>query len=201
MNATLRNTSRLTFAALRALLVLSLITGVLYPLVVTGVAQGAFPDQANGSVVELDGREVGSSLVGQTWNDEDGNPDPRWFQPRPSAADYDAEASGASNLAADSPELLELVRERRARVAAFNGVPESEVPVDAVTASGSGLDPHISPRYARLQADRVARARDLDGAAVRTLVDDAVRSRVAGFLGEPRVNVLQLNLDLAELDR
>ncbi|PLW66350.1 potassium-transporting ATPase subunit C, partial [Streptomyces sp. DJ] len=153
--AALRSTSRLTGAALRALLVLTAVTGVLYPLAVTGIARAALPGNAGGSTVEVDGRTVGSALIGQAWNGPDGRPDPRWFQPRPSAGGYDAPASGASNLAATSPELLRLVEERRAQVAAFNGVRPAAVPADAVTASGSGLDPHISPEYARLQADRV----------------------------------------------
>lgn len=200
MNATLRNTSRLAWAALRALIVLTVVTGVLYPLAVTGIGQAAFPGPANGSRVEAGGKDVGSSLIGQTWNGKDGKPDPRWFQPRPSAGDYDALASGASNLAATSPELLGQVKARKARIAAFNDVPPSAVPPDAVTASGSGLDPHISPAYARIQVDRVARARGLAPATVRGLAEDAVRPRLAGFLGEPTVNVLELNLALARLD-
>ncbi|GAA2497860.1 potassium-transporting ATPase subunit C [Streptomyces thermolineatus] len=196
--AALRSTLRLTGAALRALLVLTAVTGVLYPLAVTGVARAAFPGNAAGSTVEADGRTVGSALIGQAWNGPDGRPDPRWFQPRPSAGGYDALASGASNLAATSPELLRLVEERRAQVAAFNGVRPSAVPADAVTASGSGLDPHISPEYARLQADRVARARGLDPAAVRALVREHTRGRPGGFLGEPVVNVLELNAALHE---
>jgi K+-transporting ATPase ATPase C chain len=200
MNASLRNTSRLVWAALRALLVLTVLTGVLYPLAMTGIAQVAFPGKANGSKVEADGTVVGSSLIGQTWNGEDGKPDPRWFQPRPSAGRYDTLASGASNLAATSPELLDRVNARKAQVAAFNGVPPSAVPADAVTASASGLDPHISPKYAEIQAGRVAEARGLDPAAVRELVEDHNDSRLAGFLGEPTVNVLELNMALRELD-
>jgi K+-transporting ATPase ATPase C chain len=201
MNATLGNTSRLLWAALRALLVLSMVTGVLYPLLVTGIVQTAFPGKANGSEVTVDGREAGSSLIGQTWNLKDGRPDPRWFQGRPSAGEYDALASGASNLAATSPELLKEVKERTAQVARFNHVPESAVPADAVTASASGLDPHISPDYAKIQADRVARARGLDLVAVQRLVEDRTRSRIAGFLGEPTVNVLELNIALQGLNR
>lgn len=200
MNATLRNTSRLVWAALRALLVLTVLTGVIYPLAVTGIAQAAIPGKANGSKVEADGTVVGSSLIGQTWNGKDGKPDPRWFQPRPSAGHYDALASGASNLAATSPVLLEQVKARKAQIAAFNGVPQSAVPADAVTASASGLDPHISPKYAEIQADRVAKARGLDPAAVRKLVEDHTDSRPAGFLGRPTVNVLELNMALHNLD-
>ncbi len=201
MNSTLRNTSRLVWAALRALLVLTLVTGVIYPLAVTALAQGAFPHQANGSVVHDHGKDVGSSLIGQSWNGPGGRPDPAWFQSRPSASDDDALASGASNLAATSPELRKQVVERKQQVAAFNHVPVSRVPADAVTASGSGLDPDISPAYARLQVARVAAARHLDPAKVRSLVEEHTRSRTGGFLGEPVVDVLQLNLALERLDR
>lgn len=199
MNAAVRNTSRLAGAALRALLVLTLVTGVLYPLLVTGVAQAAFPGKANGSVVDSRGREAGSSLIGQTWNSGDGKPAPQWFQPRPSAGKYDPLASGASNLAATSPELLKEVKARKAQVADFNGVPRSAVPPDAVTASASGLDPDISPAYARIQTDRVAEARSLDPGTVRKLVEKHTEGRRGGFLGEPSVNVLELNLALREL--
>lgn len=200
MNAPLRNTSRLLWAALRALLVLTVVTGVLYPLAVTGIAQTAFPGKAGGSKVKADGQTVGSTLIGQAWNGPDGKPDPKWFQPRPSVGHYDALASGASNLAATSPKLLKQVDDRKAQIAAFNDIPRSAVPADAVTASGSGLDPHISPQYAEIQADRVAQARGLDPAAVRELVEDHAEPRLASFLGEPTVNVLQLNLALRALD-
>ncbi|NLU75265.1 potassium-transporting ATPase subunit KdpC [Streptomyces sp. HNM0575] len=199
MNAAVRNTSRLAAAALRALLVLTLATGVLYPLLVTGIAQAAFPGKADGSVVRSGGKEVGSTLIGQSWNDRDGGPARQWFQPRPSAGKYDSLASGASNLAATSPELRKQVEARRTQVAAFNGVPRPAVPADAVTASASGLDADISPAYARLQADRVAEARGLDRAEVRELVGRHIEGRVAGFLGEPSVNVLELNLGLRAL--
>ncbi|WP_314176599.1 potassium-transporting ATPase subunit KdpC [Streptomyces winkii] len=199
MNAAVRNTSRLAGAALRALLVLTLVTGVLYPLVVTGVAQAAFPGHADGSRVHSGGRDVGSSLIGQTWNGRNGEPARQWFQPRPSAGKYDALSSGASNLAATSPELLKKVDARKKRIARFNGVPRSEVPADAVTASASGLDPDISPAYARIQVRRVADARDLGPGAVRALVERHTRGRIAGFLGEPAVDVLELNLALREL--
>ncbi|SCK16037.1 potassium-transporting ATPase subunit KdpC [Streptomyces sp. WMMB 322] len=199
MNASVRNSSRLAWAALRALLVLTLVTGVLYPLLVTGIAQAAFPGQADGSLVRSGGRDVGSSLIGQTWNGKGGEPAPQWFQPRPSAGDYDALASGASNLAATSPELRKEVEARKKRIADFNNVPRPDVPADAVTASASGLDPDISPAYARIQAGRVAEARHLDPAAVRALVERHTQGRIAGFLGEPAVNVLELNLALREL--
>ncbi|MGW3244142.1 potassium-transporting ATPase subunit KdpC [Streptomyces sp. NPDC001070] len=193
-------------AALRMLLVFTVIAGIVYPLAVTGVAQAAFSDQANGSTITQDGKTVGSSLIGQSFNlpkknpddaDEVAQPDPKWFQPRPGG--YDPLVTGASNLGPNDEELVKTIKERRAAVAEFDGVAPEDVPVDAVTASGSGLDPHISPEYAREQADRVAKARGLDGAAVRKLVDDHVQGRVLGFLGEERVNVVELNHALTEL--
>ncbi|MFH8366588.1 potassium-transporting ATPase subunit KdpC [Streptomyces sp. NPDC018031] len=214
MNNSLRGAARLTGAGIRALLVLTLVCGVLYPLVVTGIAQAAFHHNANGSKITVDGRVVGSEHLGQTFDldrtDRDGNPlpDPRWFQPRPSAAGtnslntrYDLVVSGASNLAADSEELLAAVRERRKRVAAFNGVDPGRVPVDAVTASASGIDPDISPAYAELQVARVARANGLPEDEVARLVQDHTDGRLLGFLGEPHVNVLKLNIALRELAR
>ncbi|GGR41236.1 potassium-transporting ATPase KdpC subunit [Streptomyces netropsis] len=199
-------------AGLRALLVLTLVCGVIYPLVVTGVAQAAFHDKANGSEVKADGRSVGSERLGQRYDldkkGKDGNPlpDPKFFQPRASAAGANTEntqykivVSGASNLAADSKVLLTSVEQRRADVAAFNGVSPSSVPVDALTASASGLDPDISPEYARLQAERVAKANGLPAAAVRKLVEDHTDGRVLGFMGNERVNVLKLNIALREL--
>jgi K+-transporting ATPase ATPase C chain len=193
-------------AALRMLLVFTVIAGIAYPLAVTGVAQAAFSDQANGSRITQDGKTVGSSLIGQSFNlpkknpddaDEVAQPDPKWFQPRPGG--YDPLATGASNLGPNDEGLVKTIKERRAAVAEFDGVSPEDVPVDAVTASGSGLDPHISPEYAREQADRVAKARGLDAAAVRKLVDDHVQGRVLGFLGEERVNVVELNHALTDL--
>lgn len=190
-------------AALRMLLVFTVITGIAYPLLVTGVAQAAFHDQANGSLIKnSSGQVVGSSLIGQSFTTGSGagaKPDPRWFQSRPSAGGYDPLASGASNLGPNNADLVKLVKQRKAEVAKFNGVPQARVPADAVTASGSGLDPDISPEYAYLQVDRVAKARGLDAATVRTLVADHVEGRVIGFLGEQRVNVVELNLALSEL--
>ena len=186
-------------AALRMLLVFTVITGIAYPLLVTGVAQAAFSDKADGSLVKQDGRVVGSRLLGQNFTTADGRPDPVWFQPRPSVGGYDPLASGASNLGPNSGTLIEAIEERKAEVARFNGVDPARVPADAVTASGSGLDPDIAPAYARLQADRVAKARHLPPARVRALVEHHVADRAAGFLGERRVNVLELNLALARL--
>lgn len=199
MNSTIRNTSRLLWAALRALLVLTAVTGGLYPLLITGIAQAAFHNKANGSMVKAGGKEIGSSLLGQTWNLENGRPDPKWFQPRPSAGDYDPTVTGASNLAATSPELKKEIDKRKGRIAAFDAVPESEVPADAVTASASGLDPDISPEYAKIQVQRVARANGLTTAQVGKLVREHTSGRELGFLGNRTVNVLELNIALRKL--
>lgn len=195
-------------AALRMLLVFTVITGIAYPLLVTGVAQAAFSDQANGSLVKKNGTTVGSSLIGQDFNlpkknpndaDEVAKPDPKWFQPRPSAYDYNPLSSGASNLGPNDPGLVKTIKERRAAIAAFDGVDPEDVPADAVTASGSGLDPDISKAYAAEQVDRVAKARGLSTATVRKLVSGNTHSRSLGFLGEPYVNVVKLNLALSKL--
>lgn len=191
-----RDSGRPLWAALRALLVLTVVTGVLYPLAVTGIAQTAFHGKANGSVVTVDGKKAGSALIGQSWNGKNGRPDPRWFQGRPSHSAYDALATGSSQLGASDERLVAAVREARARVAAFNGVRPSDVPADAVTGSSSAIDPHISPGYARLQATRVARGNGLSAADVRALVREHTEGRAAGFLGQPHVNVLRLNLDV-----
>lgn len=179
--------------ALRALLVFTALCGLAYPLAVTGAARLAFGDEADGSLVERDGQVVGSRLLGQGFEGEE------WFHPRPSAAGrgYDAMASGASNLGPTNPALVDLVARRAEAYRATNDLDaEAEVPVDAVTASGSGLDPHISVANARLQAPRVADARDVDLATVLALIEAHTQERVLGFLGEEGVNVLQLNLAL-----
>jgi K+-transporting ATPase ATPase C chain len=179
--------------ALLAFLALTVLTGVLYPLVVTGIAQLAFPGRADGSLVEREGVVVGSRLIGQGFAGD------RYFQPRPSAAGdgYDGAASSASNLGPTNHDLLGSVRERTAAYREQNGLTAgAEVPVDAVTASGSGLDPHISPANARLQAPRVADARGMPVDEVLELVHEHEDSRSLGFLGEPGVNVLELNLAL-----
>jgi K+-transporting ATPase ATPase C chain len=187
--------------ALRAMLVLTVVLGIAYPLAVTGVGQVAFASQANGSTLTLDGETVGSTLIGQSFTDADGNPLPQWFQSRPSAAGdgYDAGASSGSNLGPENEELVAAIQERRAAIAEFNGVDPSDVPADALTASASGLDPQISPAYARLQIDRIARARGLSTDAVRSLVESFTQGRDLGYLGEETVNVLELNAALAEL--
>ncbi|MDN4612856.1 potassium-transporting ATPase subunit KdpC [Leifsonia sp. F6_8S_P_1B] len=202
MNTTTRSTGRLTWVAIRSMVLLTLVLGVGYMLVITAVGQLALPWQANGSTVKDEaGQVVGSALIGQSFSDGDGKPLPQFFQPRPSAAGdgYDGKASSGSNLGPENPDLIAAIRERKAAVASFNGVAESAVPADAVTASGSGLDPHISPAYAELQVRRVAEARDLSEASVRTLVAEHTQGRDVGYLGEPTVNVLQLNLALEKL--
>ena len=195
-------------AAVRAIIVLTVITGFIYPLVVLGIGQAAFHNQANGSLVSANGKVVGSSLLCQEFVDSKGNPLPQYFQPRPSTAsaansktDFgcDPNYSGASNLGPNNTTLLQNIQQRKAAYAKLNGVPASSVPPDAVTTSGSGLDPYISPQNAYLQVNRVAAARHLPPAQVRALVDSHVQSRTLGFLGEPRVNVLALNMALDEL--
>jgi potassium-transporting ATPase KdpC subunit len=195
---------RQLLAALRGLLVFTVICGIAYPLVILGIAQAAFHQQANGSLVSFHGRVVGSSLLCQEFTDAKGNPMPQYFQPRPSAAtsgatnDYgcDPVYSAASNLGPDNPVLVNLVRQRQKQISAFDHVPVSKIPPDAVTASGSGLDPDISPQYAAIQVDRVAAARDIAPAQVEALVRRYTSGRVIGILGEPVVNVLLLNIAL-----
>jgi potassium-transporting ATPase KdpC subunit len=189
------NMLRQTVAGLAVLLTFTVVLGLGYPLLMTGVGQVAFHDQANGSMVQVQGKDVGSSLIGQEFTGR------QWFQSRPSASSYDALASGGTNLGPNSPALLKAVQKARAQVAAANGVAPADVPPDAVTSSGSGLDPDISPAYADLQVDRVAQARGLSVAEVQKLVDDHTQGRILGFLGEPRVEVLELNLALAQAGR
>jgi potassium-transporting ATPase KdpC subunit len=182
---------------LLALLAMTVITGLLYPLVVYGIGQVAFADQANGSLIERDGTVVGSKLIGQDFGQGK-----QWFRSRPSATGdtpYDGLNSYGSNLGPENPDLITSIKERKARIAAENGVPESAVPADAVTASSSGLDPHISPAYAEIQVERVAKARGLDPSLVRELVRENTDGRSLGFLGEPGVNVVELNLALERL--
>lgn len=189
-------------AGLRLMLVLTIITGVFYPLAVWGVSRvPGLQDKAEGSIVWADGRAVGSELIGVDLTAADPKHDP-WFHTRPSASASDPlgpgdpSTSGGSNLAADNPKLIELVHQRKATIAQREGVPESEVPADAVTASASGLDPAISPAYAYLQVPRVARENHLADQQVRTIVDQQLHGRAIGVLGEPTVNVLDLNLAL-----
>jgi len=206
MSASRPRTGPLTrpyWVALRAMLVFTVVLGVAYPLAITLIGQLALPAQANGSLVSAaDGTSVGSSLIGQSFTDADGAALPEWFQSRPSAAGagYDASASSGSNWGPENPDLIQAIEDRKASIAELDGVTADEIPADAVTASASGLDPHISPAYALLQVPRVAAARDLPEADVRALVESAEQGRDLGFLGEPTVNVLNLNLELAQLD-
>ena len=195
-------------AAVRAIIVMTVVTGAIYPLVMVGIGQAAFHNQANGSLVSVNGKVVGSSLLCQEFVDSKGNPLPQYFQPRPSTAsdptsktDYgcDPNFSGASNLGPNNPTLLQNIQQRKAAYAKFNGVPASSVPPDAVTTSGSGLDPYISPQNAADQETRVAAARHLSLSQVKALVASHTQSRVIGFLGEPRVSVLTLNIALDQL--
>ncbi len=176
------------------------LTGLVYPLAVTGISQAFMSSRANGSLVSVNGKVVGSSLIGQNFTDAKGNPLRQYFQSRPSAAGaagYDAMSSSGSNLGPSNPDLLDAVKKRVADYLTFNGLPASApVPVDAVTASGSGLDPAISLANARLQAPRVAQARGLSLDQVHRLIDAHTQGRAWGFLGEQTVNVLEVNLAL-----
>jgi K+-transporting ATPase ATPase C chain len=195
-------------AALRMLLAFTVICGIIYPVVMWGVAQAAFKNQADGSLVSYKGQVVGSSLLCQEFVNAKGDPLPQYFQERPSAAssssvkdDYgcDPEYSGASNLGPNNSTLLTTVKQRQAQIAAFDHVAISAIPPDAVTASGSGLDPDISPQYADIQVKTVAAARHLPVSEVQALVNKYTQGRNLGFLGEPRVDVLTLNVALDEL--
>ncbi|CAM5357503.1 K(+)-transporting ATPase subunit C [Leifsonia shinshuensis] len=202
MNASARGTGRQYWVGLRALLIITVVVGIAYPLLITGIGQLAFPAQSNGSTVSSGGTVVGSALIGQSFTDKKGNPLPQWFQSRPSAAGngYDAGASSGSNYGPNNPDLLKAVQQRKQTIEKTDGVSASQIPADAVTASGSGLDPHISPAYALLQVDAVAKARGISADSVRKLVNDHVQQRDLGYLGEPTVNVLQLNIALAAMD-
>ncbi|WP_332758231.1 potassium-transporting ATPase subunit C [Streptomyces sp. MT206] len=222
MNNSVGNTARLIGAGLRALLVLTVLCGVLYPLAVTGIAQVAFHGNANGSEInDESGAVVGSSLIGQTYDlpkrnpddpEESARPDLKWFQPRPSGGrgsnsvntQYSLILSGATNKAADNPDLVKTVEDAKAAVVADNStasytVDPRDVPADAVTSSGSGLDPGISPEYAKIQVHRVAERNGLDVGQVEKLVEQNTEGRTLGFMGEPRVNVLGLNIAIKAL--
>lgn len=212
------NTARLLAAGLRALLALTVVTGVLYPLAVTGIAQGLFNDEANGSEITSDGKVVGSSLIGQAYNlplkegEETPAPDLKWFQGRPQNGlgtnsvntQYKLILSGATNRSGDNEQLIQWVKDAKAAVIKDNStadytVEPEDVPADAVTSSGSGLDPDISPEYAGIQVHRVAEKNGLPVAEVQSLVDEHTQGRTLGFMGEPRVNVLELNIALGNL--
>lgn len=193
--------TRTLLVGLRSILLFTVIVGVVYTGVMTGLGQLVLHRQANGSQLEANGKVVGSTLIGQSFTDKDGKPLPEYFQPRPSAAGgdgYDGSSSGGSNMGPENPDLAKTIKERRSQVATFNGVDAGRVPADALTASSSGLDPHISPAYAEIQVSRVAKARHLDPSVVRGIVANNTDGRQLGFLGATRVNVVTLN---AELDR
>jgi len=192
--------------ALLVMVVFTAITGLAYPLIVTGIAQVGFSSKANGSLVTRNGHDVGSHVIGQSFTDGKGRPLPQYFQSRPSAATgataktsagYDPTLSSGSNLGPTNPTLLRKVEARVRAYRQLNGLaPDQPVPVDAVTASGSGLDPDISVANARLQAPRVARARGLPVSRVQALIDAHESGRTLGVLGETTINVLSLNLAL-----
>ncbi|MFH8249520.1 potassium-transporting ATPase subunit KdpC [Microbacterium sp. B2969] len=195
-----RTTVRTAGVAVRAMLVFTLVLGVGYTLVVTGIGQLVLPWQANGSLVtDATGKTVGSALIGQGFTDASGQALPQYFQSRPSAAGYDGGASSGSNLGPENSDLVNAIAERQSAIAGLDGVAVGDIPSDAVTASGSGLDPDVSPAYALLQVSRVAEARGLPEDEVRTLVEAHIQQRDLGFLGEPRVGVLELNLALDAL--
>jgi len=198
---------RQAIAGLRGLLLFTVVCGIIYPLAMLGISQVAFHHQVNGSLVSYKGQVVGSSLLCQEFTDAKGNPLAQYFQPRPSDAilagaknDYgcDPRYSSASNLGPDNPVQIQLVKQRQQQIAKFDHVRISQIPADAVTASGSGLDPDISPQNAAIQVDRVAAARHVSPAVITALVRQYTQGRTLGFLGEPRVDVLTLNIALDE---
>ena len=194
-------------AAFRMLLAFTVLCGIIYPVVMWGVAQAAFKNQADGSLVTYNGKVVGSSLLCQEFVDAKGNPLPQYFQPRPSDAivsgaknDYGCDPlySSASNLGPNNPVLVKNIQTEQQQIAKFDHVKISQIPADAVTTSGSGLDPDISPQNADIQVDRIAAARHVSPAAIMALVKQYTQGRTLGFLGEPRVDVLNLNIALDE---
>ena len=183
--------------ALRAVVVLGLLTGLVYPLVITGIAQLTMSGEADGSLISVNGKLVGSSSIGQVWEGEE------WFHGRPSAIDYDASTSSGSNLGPNSQDLSDQIVERAHAILKLEGpynqgLTIADIPADLLTASASGLDPHISVAAAELQAPRIAQVRGLSLEQVRALIDEHTEGPALGFLGEERVNVLELNLALAQ---
>jgi len=182
-------------SALRAVIVLGLLTGLVYPLVITGIAQLTMSDAADGSLIRVDGRVVGSSSIGQLWEGDE------WFHGRPSSIDYDASTSSGSNLGPTSQVLADLIEQRVRSILDLEGpynpgLAVADIPVDLLTASASGLDPHISVAAAVLQAPRIAEVHGLSLERVLALIDDQTDGPALGFLGQERVNVLELNLAL-----
>jgi K+-transporting ATPase ATPase C chain len=196
-----RTAARQYWVAIRAMLILTVVLGVGYTAVITGIGQLALPWQSNGSTVSVDGKVVGSDLIGQSFTTKKGKALPEWFQSRPSAAGtgYDASASSGSNYGPENKDLIAAVKERKAAIAKLDGVSPSTIPADALTASASGLDPDISPAYALLQVERIATVRGLEQSKVHALVESMIANRDAGYLGEKTVNVLELNIALAKL--
>jgi len=192
--------SRQAWVSLRAMLVFTVVLGVLYPAAIWVIGL-AMPSGSNGSLVRQNGQVVGSSLIGQSFTDAKGNALPQWFQSRPSAAGtgYDGSASGGSNYGPENTDLIDAITQRQSAIEKSDGVTAAQIPADAVTASASGLDPDISEAYALIQVDRVAKARGLSVGTVRALVEGYVEGRELGYLGEPTVNVLRLNLALEAL--
>jgi K+-transporting ATPase ATPase C chain len=179
--------------AIKFTLVLIVLIGLVYPFVMTAIANLIFPYQAKGSIIKVDGKAVGSELIGQKFTDS------KWFMGRPSAVDYNAESSGGTNYALSNPKFKEEVERNIEEFLKKNpGVKRSDIPADIVTSSASGLDPHISPQAAYLQVERVAKANNLPEKVVKKLVDENIEGRFLGIFGEPRVNVLKLNLSLLE---
>jgi len=196
-----RTAVRQYWVAIRAMLIFTVVLGVGYTAVITGIGQLALPHQANGSAITVGDATVGSALIGQGFTDKKGKALPQWFQSRPSAAGsgYDASASSGSNYGPENSDLITAVKERKAAIAQLDGVTSSSIPADALTASSSGLDPHISPEYALLQVERIARVRTLSVASVTKLVEDQIQAPDLGYLGQSRVNVLELNVALAKM--
>ncbi len=192
--------SRQGWVSIRAMLVITIVCGILYPAAIWLIGL-VMPGQSNGSLLSQGGQVVGSSLIGQSFTDKKGDALPQWFQSRPSAAGagYDGAASGGSNYGPENEDLIKAIENRQAAIEKLDGVARDQIPADAVTASGSGLDPAISEAYALLQVPRVAQARGLSDGTVRTLVEQHLQGRPLGYLGEPTVNVLELNLALAAL--
>lgn len=196
-----RTAVRQYWVAVRAMLIFTAVLGIGYTAVITGIGQLVLPVQSNGSTVKVDNQVVGSNLIGQSFTDKKGKALPQWFQSRPSAAGtgYDASASSGSNYGPENKDLIAAIKERKAAIAKLDGVSPARIPADAVTASGSGLDPDISPTYALEQVNRVATTRGLPEASVRSLVDAQIQAPELGYLGQSTVNVLDLNIALANL--
>lgn len=198
MNAATRRSGHTFVVAVRAMIVFTLVLGVGYTLLITAIGQLAFPAQANGSLLTDGDAVVGSSLIGQSFTDPEGRALPQYFQSRPSAAGdgYDGRASSGTNAGPENPDLIAAIEQRKADIARLEQVDETLVPPDALTASSSGLDPHISPEYAEIQVRRVAESRGVSESRIRQLVAEYTRGRDLGYLGEPVVNVVELNLAL-----